>query len=100
MTLLAYAVLIGLAAFRLYRIFARDTITERPREWLYDRSGAVSEFLADLMSCPWCIGFWYAGGLAALVTRHEGYAWPEFALLWLAGSAACGLVAKIEERID
>lgn len=88
--ILAYALLIGLAAYRLWRVFALDTIADRPREWLYDRHGVVWEFVADLLSCPWCIGFWYSCAGAWIVADVEGYDPAQFALLALAASAIAG----------
>jgi hypothetical protein len=96
-TLLAYAVLIGLAAYRLFRMGALDTIFDRPREWLYDREGQPWEFLADLVYCPWCIGWWCSGLLSGLVSWHESYGWVSFVLLWCASSTVCGLVKRLDQ---
>ena len=68
--------LITLSAFRLTRLFMYDQITKWFREQFYDLrkvgKGYVLEkpvtgprrTIADLLSCPWCLGMW----LAAMVT--------------------------------
>lgn len=102
--ILAYAVLVGLASFRLWRITGADTFTETFRDWLYTepdrphrdwpRRERVKGFFADLLSCVWCWGWWIAGILAALVAWREGYSLIDFALLWCAGSTIAGLTRK------
>lgn len=118
--ILLYAILIGLAAFRMWRIIAEDSIAEPIRDWLYDtettkeiqhrvgnngswtetvtKHRPVRQFLQDLMFCPWCIGFWYAGVGAWLVADAESYNPAEFALVWLAASAVCGITQKAMDR--
>lgn len=95
-----YALIVGAAAYRLWRIPAQDSITLRFRDWLYAKAsgpgwrGQVWDFVADLVSCPWCIGFWWSGALAYAVAEMENYNAIEFALVWLAGSTICGALAK------
>lgn len=99
--ILIYSLIIGLAAYRLWRITGLDKITERPREWLYDKADREArvhdddswhpwQFAADLIGCPWCWGWWICGALSGLVTWHAGAGWLEFALLWCASSTICG----------
>ena len=47
--------LLGLAAWRTYRLIAFDVILDGPRAWLLRRS-----HLADFLACPFCLGFWVA----------------------------------------
>lgn len=100
--ILAYALLIGLAAYRTWRAFAIDKISERPREWLYERgedtSHPVAWFFAELLSCIWCWGFWLSCLGAWLVSDVEGYDPVQFALLALAGSAIAGATHKAVDR--
>lgn len=69
--------LITLAAFRLTRLFGYDTITKWFREQFWDsridESGQLElvkpengprRTLADLMSCPWCLGLWFSSTVA------------------------------------
>ena len=81
MTWLQFAIL-ALAAHRVTRLITTDTILDGPRIWLLTRwpasdtvfadyrpglmwveasDGWMAErpsWLGDLVSCPWCIGFW------------------------------------------
>jgi hypothetical protein len=58
--------LLVLAAFRLWRLIAEDTIIDRPRAWLLrgDLIGHETpppeyrEELSKFLLCPWCLGFW------------------------------------------
>jgi hypothetical protein len=80
-------VLLGLAAYRTWRLLAEDTILDRPRAWVV-RSEWVSEFL----SCCWCAGFW-----VAVAWWAAWLAWPHetiWAAVPFALSAALGLVAS------
>jgi Protein of unknown function (DUF1360) len=67
------AVLLTLAAYRVFRLLALDTILDRPRAWVLragdwrpgDNALAPDGFrdeLAKFVSCPWCAGFWIALG--------------------------------------
>lgn len=94
-----YALLIGLAAYRLWRILAEDTITHRFRDWLYARPDAVSVFISDLVSCVWCIGFWYSVAGAWVISDREHYDPAQFAILALAASATAGLMRATVDRL-
>ena len=61
--------LLGLAAWRTYRLIAEDTILEIPRRRLLrlaptwekegDEPGDTYRFgLGSFITCPWCSGFW------------------------------------------
>lgn len=58
-------VLLGLAAFRTWKLAADDTILDRPRKWVLARvqrrygNGAVV-YMNEFLECPWCLGFWVA----------------------------------------
>lgn len=108
--MIAYAVLIGLASYRIWRITGEDKITEWFREWLYltttvtgdgrieDRK--IKAWFADLFSCPWCWGWWVAGILAGLVSWHQGYDLVTFVLLWTSGSTIAGATHVVVDRMD
>ena len=91
------AVLVGAAGYRAWRIFGLDSITEPLRAKLLEREGRVSTFITDLILCPWCLGWWICGALAAMVTLTLGWSAPAFILLWLAGSTVCGLLGGRDE---
>jgi hypothetical protein len=63
-------VLLGLAAYRIYRLIGEDTVLDVPRGWLlglpraWKEGQAVPasyrEWLANFVTCAWCLGFWVA----------------------------------------
>lgn len=96
--------LLGLAAFRIYRLFAKDTILDTPRGWLvglppdWEEGRPVPsgyrEKVADFLVCPWCLGFW-----VALAWWGAWQLWPHGTLVAAAPfaiSAAVGLISKID----
>lgn len=97
---LVWATLIGLAAFRLYRIAGVDSITEPIHGRLNAARNPVARWFSDLVSCPWCIGFW-----AAFALTGTGWALGEFGLfdglvVALAASTVCGVTASIDQRLQ
>lgn len=56
-------IIAGLAAARVHRFLAADTLTSRFRVWLVDKHPQVFHWV----SCGWCSGFWYAAALYLLV---------------------------------
>lgn len=103
--------LLALAVYRIYRLLARDTLTEPVRAAVsypdgeavtldgvsrvsspVERGKPLRVYVSTLLRCPWCVGFyvssaWWAAWLA----------WPHATLIiavpW-ALSAVTGLVAK------
>lgn len=58
-------VLLGLAAFRTWKLLGDDVILDAPRKWfVYGfrkvRGNGSAEHVSDFLSCPWCLGFWCA----------------------------------------
>ncbi len=53
--------LLILVAYRATRLITYDTILDKPRDWLYEKGPT---FLAELVHCPVCSGFWI--GLATV----------------------------------
>lgn len=95
-------VLLAVASYRLWRLLAEDDIVDRPRRWLLGLGDwkvgqpapeSYREKLADLLTCPWCLGFWIAvGWWGAWLLEPE---WAVFAAVpWAlsAGVAACNAV--------
>lgn len=95
--IMLYTLLVGLGAYRLWRILAEDKITEWFRDWLYLRDDTLSVFIADLVSCVWCLGFWYAGALAYAVAEYENYDSIQLALVWLGGSVLAAFVRGLND---
>lgn len=100
--------LITLATFRVIRLVVYDAITKFFREQFWDvketKMGLMLEkpvagprrTLADLMSCPWCIGIW----AAATITFF--YLWTPysfFPVLFLAVSAVATTLQLLANMI-
>lgn len=68
----------GLAAYRLTRLLTRDSLPPLPlvRQHVLDKldeiqnaKGAAQEHpLAELVHCPWCVGFWVSVGVVGAAT--------------------------------
>lgn len=57
------------AAYRLWRLAAEDSITDRPRDALVD---ATPGWVDELVACPWCLGWWIsAAGWASYQRAPE-----------------------------
>ena len=50
------ALLLALAAWRVWHLIALDDLTDRPRRYVT----AGREKLLDFIECPYCLGFWVA----------------------------------------
>lgn len=79
------ALLIGFAAYRLWRLIGQDTITERLREGL-------DGWALDLVTCPWCLGSWIAFAVTAIVAAVVGLAYP--VLVGLAAATITGILGE------
>ena len=51
------AVLLSLAAWRVFQLFSADDLLETPRRYMASR---LSEKQEDFITCPYCAGFWIA----------------------------------------
>lgn len=99
---LMWSLVIGLVAFRLYRLAGIDDITEPLHGRINAASGRnrAAAWVAELMACAWCLGFWFS----AIVT---GTGWAlgvftpyEAVTVTLAASAVCGIVARIDRLLE
>jgi hypothetical protein len=87
--------LLALATFRLTRLFVYDKITAFFREQFYDAKVTKTAVtlqkpphgprrtLAELLSCPWCIGMW-AGATVVFFYALTPYAWYPIVMLAVA----------------
>ena len=100
---LAQALLVGLAAHRLWRLVALDTILNRPRQQLYRRVApdgtGVWATVVYWLTCPWCSGFWIAGAVTGVVQAGVGWSW--WALpVWWSSATVVGLAATVSGGAD
>lgn len=93
--LLVASALIGLAAYRGWRIIGKDQITEPIRAWLIQRESRLAMFVLDLIGCAWCAGFWLAG-IGAFVVFHHGGNVAHVVIVWLSASAVAGLLGMVD----
>lgn len=101
--------LLSLAAWRIYRLLAEDTILDRPRrklvrladEWKEEGDEPGPDYREDLglfITCPYCAGFWIA-----LAWWAAWLLWPHAALVVatpLAISALVAFLAKTDEKLN
>lgn len=99
MSLIIWTILIGLAAFRLWRLAAIDSITEPLHGRINALTTPAGQWLNQLWSCPWCLGFWISAALtAATWWAAAPYSIPEAILITFAASTITGLTARLDER--
>lgn len=99
---LMWALIIGLAAFRLYRLASVDSITE-PIHGRILAAAPGSRFWAwitDLIGCAWCVGFWCSLILAGAGWWYGHLTPYESVVVAFAGSAICGLVARLDHLME
>lgn len=93
LTALAFVVDV-LAAFRITRLVVRDTFPPiaKLRERVVERS--PDGYLAELIECPWCAGFWIA--VVVAVARYViPVQWNPVSFVF-ALSALTGLISERE----
>lgn len=75
-TVNAFALVVcALAAWRVTRLVTEDTIADRPRDALLRRWNDRHPKLAELVTCPHCVGV-YAAVLAVVAWAHWPWAHP------------------------
>lgn len=95
MTIIEFLIL-GLAVFRLTRLFTRDTILEGFREKVWRRYPPESEKLGYLLTCEWCLSIWL-GSLVYLSSILMPTTTRAITTV-LALSAIAGLLAAYEDQ--
>lgn len=98
----------ALAAYRLTRLWTRDSLPPLPRvrqhvldklDEIQDAKGSTEDHpLARLVDCPWCIGFWISVGVVGAATLAPR-AWRPLATA-LAFSAVVANIAAREPGDD
>lgn len=94
--ILITTLLIALAAWRVWRLIAVDTITEPLRYRL-----AYDGHLANFISCPWCLGFWITVAATGLYwwLGNSGWSIVEAVLVAFAASALVGIINEADDRL-
>lgn len=86
--------LLALAAWRVWKLIAEDTITAPIRARFIDGH----EWRETFAQCPWCAGFWIA--LAWTVAFWLEPHWTTVAAVPFALSATVGLTALVAWKLD
>lgn len=81
--------IIGLVAYRLWRIIGKDSITAGLRDRL-DRHPRLDDFIG----CPWCLGFWITGAVTAFAYWTGSV--EDWLFTWLAASVVVGLLGRVD----
>lgn len=89
-------IILGLAVFRLTRLFTRDTILSGPRDRFFKRFPPHSSQLGYLLTCEWCLSIWL-GSLFYLSSTIAPAPTRVIATI-LALSAVTGLLAAYEDK--
>jgi hypothetical protein len=98
----------SMAAYRLTRLWTRDSLPPLPavRQHVLDKLDEIQDAkhttqehpLAELVHCPWCIGFWISAGVVGAATLAPR-AWRPLATA-LAFSAVVANIATREPSDD
>ncbi len=91
---------IGLAAFRIYRIAGVDSITEPFHGRLNASRHPVGQWFSELVSCPWCIGFWASVAISGVGWGTGAFTWLQAIIIALGASTVCGVVGSIDKRLQ
>jgi hypothetical protein len=88
-------VILGLATYRITRLFTRDVILEGFRNWWWKKFPPESSKLGYLLTCEWCLSIWVASLLwgFAMITAVTITVAMVFAL-----SAVAGLFTAYEDK--
>ena len=99
--------LMSLAGYRVTRLIVMDTfppiaavrrvLAGDPDENVR-RARWSPEWLAELVTCPWCMSVWVAGGLTLIIDIVHGLPLP--LLWWPAVAAAAVWISHLEDYFD
>jgi Protein of unknown function (DUF1360) len=99
------ALLLALAAYRVWHLVADDTIFDVPRarllrlgNWRVEGDpvpAGYRRFLGDFIDCAWCLGFWIA-----LAWWAAWQAWPHATLVAATPFALSAAVGFARSRLD
>jgi hypothetical protein len=80
----------GMVCHRIWRMVARDSIFEKPREALFPEG----TWRFDLIDCPWCLGWWLNVAFAATMYVLADISFPSALIVALAGSTLTGALGR------
>lgn len=88
-------VILGLATYRITRLFTRDTILDSFRNWWWGKFPPEKHPLGYLLTCEWCLSFWVASlvFVCYIINTVTVLAAVPFAL-----SAIAGLLTAYEDK--
>lgn len=81
----------GLVSYRLWRMIALDTIFDRPRVAVLNKSPG---WLVEMVQCPYCLGWWLNVAFAAAMYVWADISLPSAAIIALVGSALTGVIGR------
>lgn len=90
-------VVLGLAVFRLTRLVIKDHIVSALRDKIWDRFPPESTKIGYLITCPWCVGFWFSLAVYFCYTILPSQ--TMWACYVLALSAIVGWLTALDDRI-
>ena len=80
----------GFYSHRLWRMVARDSIFEKPRERLFPEG----TWRFDLIDCPWCLGWWLNVAFAAVAYAYLDLTFPSAVIVAFVGSTVTGVIGR------
>lgn len=89
-SLLGLCLFSGFFCHRLWRMFARDSIFEKPRMALFPEG----TWRFDLIDCPWCLGWWLNVAFAAVAYAYLDISFPSAVLVAFVGSTITGVLGR------
>lgn len=94
-TLLQFVIL-GLASYRVTRLFTRDMITAPLRNAFWKKFPPESSYLGYLSTCEWCFSFWIAAGFVGAFLIAPSV--TSIVAIIYAVSAVAGLLTAYEDK--
>lgn len=90
-------IILSLATYRATRFVLQDRLFDRARNWVWDRCPPETTRTGYLLTCPWCLGFWFS--LAFVTCYTIVPAATLFIASVLALSAVVGWLSALENRL-
>lgn len=96
-----WGLVVGVVSYRLWRLLAVDQVTEPARaKVLYGHqlwSSKAFTWLATMVECPWCLGFWINLGVTAGLVVWGPLEWSAAVAIACIGSTTTGLLGKLDD---